>query len=243
MKKNIILLQFRENILVAEHEKECISKCLNGGVNIISKNIFKGKNYLSDKILSETSGIIIGGSGDFGFSKKRKNIKLWKKIKKTMPFLKKAIKRDIPILGICLGHHYLAYLLGVKIVCDESQKEVGTFKVFLTKTGKSDPLFYDMPSEFLAQQGHEDSIKKIPSGAILLASGKKCKIQAFCLGKIYGVQFHPELSKAEDMKFRAEIYPNYISGGTKFIFKNSPFAKKVLKNFINLAGPKYFFAF
>lgn len=233
MKKNILLLQFRKNILIAKHEKECILKSLSDEINIISKNIF-GDEHLSDKIISRASGIIIGGSGDFSFSKKEKDVKLWKKVERTMPFLKKAIKRNIPILGICLGHHYLAYLLGTKIVYDKSQKEVGTFKISLSKKGKTDPLFHDIPSKFLAQQGHEDSIKKTPQGATLLASGKRCKTQAFCFGKIYGVQFHPELSNIKDMRKRARVNPNYISDNKKFVLKNSPFAKKVLKNFAKI---------
>ncbi len=231
MKKNILLLQFRKNNLVARHEKMCILRGLGNNVNLIAKNIFRGGPNLSEIILDKVSGIIIGGSGEFSFSRKEKTPDLWKIINSLTPFIKKAIKGDVPILGICFGHQYLARILGSKILCDESQREAGTFKICLTKIGRQDPLFSKIPLNFLAQEGHEDSIKKLPRRAILLAVGKKCKIQAFRLKNIYGIQFHPELSSFKDLELRSRFYPHYISGAAKIDYKPSPFAKKIIKNF------------
>ena len=231
MRKTILLIQFRRNNLTARYERECILGCLGKGINLVSKNVFREKFNLTEEIFSKISGIILGGSSEFGFSRRYPDLQ--QKIKKTTPFIKKAIKKNVPVLGICLGHQYLAFILGSEIIADESQKEVGTFKVSLTKAGKTDPLFSKTPSEFFVQEGHKCSVKKLPKGAVLLAKGKKCKIQAFRFKNAYGVQFHPEMS-VRDARDRLKLCPNYGSGDKEISFKSSPFVRKVLKNFSRL---------
>lgn len=234
MKNIILLLQFRKNNLITQHEKKCIRKYIGKNIHLISKNIFKEELILSEKTFSKISGIIIGGSGEFSFSKKEQYPDLWAKIKNNIPFINKAIRKNIPILGICLGHQYLSYILDSKIINHEKQKEVGTFEIHLTQMGKLDPLFNKIPSEFLAQEGHEDCVMELPDKATLLATSKKCKIQAFRFKNVYGIQFHPELSDIKDVKFRAKLSPDYIPKNKKIIFKQSPFSKKILKNFLFL---------
>lgn len=233
MEKIIVLLQFRQDNSVAAHEKRCISRIVGASGKLLSKNVFRGESIPSVKDIPEISRIIIGGSGEFSFSEKEKTPKFWAKVKETVPFIKKAIKENIPILGICLGHQYLAYILGSEIVKDKKQEEVGAFYVSLTAEGESDPLFSKMPPRFLAQEGHGDSLKKIPKGAILLAKGEKCKIQALRFNNLWGVQFHPELSSISDVKFRIKLYPNYVVKGKNRI-KSTPLARKIIKNFLYL---------
>ncbi len=235
--KNILLIQFREDSCIAKHEEECISKYLNSKINLVSKNLFR-ENVDFDRInLPEISGIIIGGSGEFSFSERKKYLDLLFKIKQITPFIKRSIKKDIPILGICLGCQYLAYILGAEVRADKFQEEVGTFKISLTKSGRSDYLFFRTPLEFFVQEGHKDSIDKLPKGTILLARGEKCKIQAFRFQNknVYGVQFHPELG-VKDMKFRQKHYQSYAPGNKKISIGPSFLAKRILKNFFSLVG-------
>lgn len=234
MKKNILLIQSRINDLTIRQEKECILRPIKNKVVFSSKNTFKNDINLSTKDLEKIDGIIIGGSGEFSISKKTEDRDLWLKIKKANPIIKKAIKKNIPVLGICLGHQYLAYLLGSKIIRDKKQKEVGAFKISITPHGKNDPLFKNLPSNFLAQEGHEDCVEKLPKGASLLAVGKKCKIQSFRFKNIYGVQFHPELYKKEDVKFRAKLSPDYINEKDKVNFISCSESVKILRNFLSI---------
>jgi len=230
MKRNILLLQFRENKLVARHEEKCILKYLGRRANLISKNVFLDDFNFSDSFSQRISAVILGGS-NFSFSERGKYPSLWGKIKKITPFLKKIIKKNVSTLGICFGHQYLAYVLRAKIIKDESQQEIGTFKVSLTKKGRADDLFRGIPSKFFVQEAHKDSIKKLPQKTILLAEGKRCKIQAFRYKNIYGVQFHPELN-IKDMRLRSSFYPGYIVGETAR-FKPTPFCRKVFENFFD----------
>jgi len=114
-------------------------------------------------------------------------------------FLKKAIKKEIPILGICLGAQLLAKACGAK-VNKAREKEIGWYKVNLTDDGQKDILFETLPKELEVFQWHEDTFD-IPQGAVCLANSSSCRNQAFRFGKnAYGLQFHievtPEMIKA-----------------------------------------------
>jgi GMP synthase-like glutamine amidotransferase len=109
-------------------------------------------------------------------------------------FLKKAIRKEIPLLGICLGAQLLAKACGAKVK-RASVEEIGWYKISLTEEGKKDALFKDIGKELDVFQWHEDTFE-IPEGATLLAtSDGTCKNQAFRFGKsIYGLQFHIEVT-------------------------------------------------
>jgi len=108
-------------------------------------------------------------------------------------FLRRAIKEEIPILGICLGAQLLAKACGAKVK-KAKQKEIGWHKVNLTEAGKQDALFTGLPSQLNVFQWHED-IFEIPKGALHLAESPTCPKQAFRFGRnAYGVQFHVEVT-------------------------------------------------
>ena len=108
-------------------------------------------------------------------------------------FLKKAIKEEIPILGICLGSQLLAKACGAKVV-KSPVKEVGWFKINLQKIAQSDPLFKGLDKTIDVFHWHEDMFE-IPEGATLLATAEGCPHQALKVGACaYGVQFHIEIT-------------------------------------------------
>lgn len=108
-------------------------------------------------------------------------------------FLKKAIREEVPILGICLGAQLLAKACGAR-VRKAPASEIGWYKVGLTEKGRSDPLFEGMPGELQVFQWHEDTFG-IPKGAVHLAESGACPNQAFRFGRnAYGLQFHLEVS-------------------------------------------------
>jgi len=109
--------------------------------------------------------------------------------------LKKALKVNIPILGICLGAQILAKVCGSRITRAKI-KEMGWRKLRLTKAGSKDPLFMGLPAELDVFQWHQDTFE-IPEGALHLAETKSCPNQAFRIGEnAYGLQFHIEVTPA-----------------------------------------------
>ena len=235
----ILLVQFPKS---AKRDSEHLAIQRYLKTTIIAIDAFDPKVKFSQpqKILKGIKGVILGGSA-FNFASDNPPDKekiFWQMVRRVKPFIQYLIEKDIPTLGICFGHQFLGYVLGAKVVNDKTQQETGSFSVYLTQKGKSNPLFSGLPSVFVAQFGHKDSLEKLPSGATLLAKTKKCKIAAFGYKKnIYGIQFHPELTQ-KDFISRLKLYPDY-TGNKKIAeikkrLKPSPAAPKIFKNFLKI---------
>ncbi|OGQ05745.1 MAG: hypothetical protein A3F82_03140 [Deltaproteobacteria bacterium RIFCSPLOWO2_12_FULL_44_12] len=108
--------------------------------------------------------------------------------------IQQAIKKDLPVLGICLGAQLIAKALGAKVF-KNPVKEIGWYNVCLTEEGKKDPILkHFRPTERLFQW-HGDSFD-LPKEALHLASSLDCEQQAFRYGKkVYGFQFHLEVDE------------------------------------------------
>jgi len=118
-------------------------------------------------------------------------------------WLKILVERDVPVLGVCYGHHLLARAFGGEVGFNPKGDEVGTTPVILNDEGRQDPLFAGLPSELIVQNSHRQSVAVLPDGARLLASNGHDANQAFALGdRAWGVQFHPE--------FDADIIRSYL---------------------------------
>ncbi len=120
------------------------------------------------------------------------------------PFLRReralvgeALAAGVPVLGICLGAQLLAHVAGGEVTADSGETERGSCSVDLLAAAGNDPLFVGLGgyNELRMIQNHKDSITKLPSGAVHLASSAQCRVQAFRVGAAaWGVQFHPEVS-------------------------------------------------
>lgn len=116
-------------------------------------------------------------------------------LKDEKMFLKEAIKKNVPCLGVCLGSQLLARALGSSVY-KAKQEEIGWDDVALTPEAKKDLLFSNVPGKSLkVLQWHGDTFD-LPKDAVHLASSKVVPNQAFRYGeKIYGLQFHVEVNK------------------------------------------------
>jgi len=113
-------------------------------------------------------------------------------IKTEMQLIEEALKKDIPILGICLGAQLLAHVLGAPVT-KAREKEIGWHDIKLTDAGLSDPLFSHFKATEKIFQLHGDTFA-LPQGHTHLASSAICEGQAFRYqDKVYGMQFHLEV--------------------------------------------------
>ncbi|MCC6544744.1 MAG: type 1 glutamine amidotransferase [Nitrospirae bacterium] len=109
-------------------------------------------------------------------------------------FIKKAVMNDMPILGICLGAQLIAKAAGAR-VSKGTKKEIGWYKLSLSGDSRRDTLFKTLPEELKVFQWHGDTFE-IPRGAIRLAGSGLFPNQAYRIGsRIYGIQFHLEVTK------------------------------------------------
>lgn len=116
-------------------------------------------------------------------------------LKTEEEFIKRAIEKNIPVLGICLGAQLLAKSLGAEVK-KSPEKEIGWSKVRLTKDAFQDRLFKGLEKKLDVFQWHEDMFE-LPKKSVLLAESAACPSQAFRFGKnCYGLQFHLEIDKS-----------------------------------------------
>jgi GMP synthase-like glutamine amidotransferase len=106
------------------------------------------------------------------------------------------IERELPYMGVCLGHQLLAAALGGS-VAKAARAEVGILDVELTEAGRGDPLFDGIAPRFKALQWHGAEVAAPPAGAVVLARSPLCRVQAMRAGRhAYGMQYHTELTPA-----------------------------------------------
>jgi GMP synthase (glutamine-hydrolysing) len=103
-------------------------------------------------------------------------------------WLAEAMRRELPLLGICLGAQLLARALGAEVRAGE-EPEVGFGPV--TVSQPADPLLGGLEPSTDVLHWHGD-VFGLPDGAQSLASSERTEHQAFRLGNAWGVLFHPE---------------------------------------------------
>jgi GMP synthase (glutamine-hydrolysing) len=110
-----------------------------------------------------------------------------------LALIEHAIGEGVPVLGICLGAQLIAKALGSPVYRN-AHREIGWAPVHFTAAGQLDPLFSSFPSPTTFLHWHGETFD-LPARAEWLAYSDKCRHQAFRIGrKVYGVQFHPEIT-------------------------------------------------
>jgi len=115
-----------------------------------------------------------------------------------MRLMEAALKKDIPVLGICLGAQMLSNVLGARVYKGEQGQEVGWYDITLTREGAEDPALsaYAEGGNGVCRvfHWHGDTFD-IPDGAVRLAGSEMYDSQAFRYGEMaYGLQFHLEVT-------------------------------------------------
>jgi GMP synthase (glutamine-hydrolysing) len=147
--------------------------------------------------LSDYSGVIVGGSPFNASDPVDTKSAVQRRVEGELnTLLADVVARDYPFLGACYGIGLLTSFLDG--VVDETWSEpAGPIVVSLTPDGATDQLFGRVAATFEAFVGHKEACTVLPPGAVLLASGESCPVQAFRVGQnVYATQFHPELTQA-----------------------------------------------
>ena len=119
---------------------------------------------------------------------------------------KRIFRQEIPVLGICYGLQLIAKIFGGKIKSSKKRREFG--RAYLIKKRSSQLIRYFNFSGSV-WMSHEDAVVKLPKNFKTIASTKDSKLTIIenIKDKIYGVQFHPEVTHTENGK---QIFENFV---------------------------------
>ncbi|MGC8870901.1 MAG: type 1 glutamine amidotransferase [Brevinematia bacterium] len=164
--------------------------------NLISFRYFDTK-YLEDnwKSLLNTNsfeGLIILG-GPQGVYEEH----IYPYLKYEKQVIEEFLKSEKPILGICLGSQLIANVLGARVYKGDRGPEIGWYDVQITGDGLKDKVLSKYSPSFKVLQIHQDTFD-LPKGTVRIATSEKYLNQAFRYSKkVYGIQFHTEITKEE----------------------------------------------
>jgi GMP synthase (glutamine-hydrolysing) len=117
-----------------------------------------------------------------------------------------AIKGKKPLLAVCYGAQYLAHFSGGK-VAESNTREYGRANLSYIKT--SENFFRNIVEGSQVWMSHSDTIKELPTNAVLLASTTDVENAAYKIEgeDTFGIQFHPEVYHSTDGK---QLLANFL---------------------------------
>ncbi len=120
-------------------------------------------------------------------------------IRQTM---ERVFQAKVPVLGSCNGMQLAAVVLGGEVGPSPNGRELGMAKnIQLTDAGKKHPLHKSRTTGFSCCCIHRDEVTRLPEGAVLTASNKHSKVQAFTYEQagicFWGMQYHPEMNPGQ----------------------------------------------
>ncbi len=157
---------------------------------------------------------------------------------KSAAWLREAITRGVPVLGVCYGHQLVAHALGGVVGWHPKGMELGTHTVALNASAARHPLLCGLPTAFPANLAHSQSVLIPPPGARILASSAHEPHQILAYGEqVLTLQFHPEFTGRI-----MEVYVNYLTAtrnrkagravNAGLPVQDTPKAREVLQRFV-----------
>ena len=106
-------------------------------------------------------------------------------------------KLGLPILGICYGQQLMCQMLGGEVI-SSAHSEYGRTDLFIQR---QNPLFHDLHQweRQTVWMSHGDRVERLPHGFEVTATSPNAPFAAIYHPekKLYGIQFHPEVTHTE----------------------------------------------
>ncbi len=140
----------------------------------------------------------------------------------------------VPVLGICYGMQLTAALLGGRVE-RATEREYG--RVSVRMLGKS-PLLAGMKAESSCWMSHTWQVTACPQGFRPIAGTGSCPIAAMADEdrRLYGVQFHPEVTHTEEGKALLRNFLYYICGCSG-VWTMDAYAETAIRQIREEVGP------
>ncbi|MBX4191472.1 MAG: glutamine-hydrolyzing GMP synthase [Candidatus Doudnabacteria bacterium] len=143
-------------------------------------------------------------------------------------FNKQVLNLGIPVFGICYGHQLIAHTLGGKVASGKSG-EYGLMDLTIVNNKN---ILSGLNKSSKVWMNHRDVVIKLPKDFTVTANTNYSKIASYANSreKIYGVQFHPEVSHTQKGD---EIIKNFVLNICRC--KPQRTDKNIINNIINEA--------
>jgi GMP synthase (glutamine-hydrolysing) len=187
VKEKVLIIDFGSQVtkLIARRVRE---------LGVYSE-IITPRELLNLKEYQEIKGIILSGGPSTVTIKKYESVP------------KEIFKKRIPILGICYGLQLISKMFGGKIKPSKKRREFGRAILIKRHNSILTKNFYN--SKEFVWMSHEDAVVKLPKKFRVVASTKDSKFTIIenTKNKIYGVQFHPEMTHTTNGK---QLFKNFL---------------------------------
>ena len=117
------------------------------------------------------------------------------------------LELDVPILGICAGHQFMARYYGGD-ARESPEPEYGAMQIKLQNGGGK--IFAGTNETQTVWESHNDEVHQLPPGFFVTANSPSCQIQGMEneKGDRFGLQFHPDVN---DSEFGKEMFDNFVA--------------------------------
>lgn len=102
---------------------------------------------------------------------------------------------DIPFLGVCAGHQFMARHLGGEAAPGEAP-EFGRVEMEVLE---QDEILRDVPNPTVVWASHHDEVSRLPPKFKVLARSESCPVQVMRHESkpLFGMSFHPEVEHTQ----------------------------------------------
>lgn len=113
----------------------------------------------------------------------------------------------VPVLGVCLGMHWLVHALGGKVEPVPDYREYGPCEFI--RLDHEDPLLRELSEKTNVLMSHGDSVTVLPHNARCTGRTLACPIASFFIPekRFFGIQFHLE---SADTPYGTQILQNFL---------------------------------
>jgi len=231
----ILLLQIRKDpkVIAEEHQSFADHAGLSKA-QIHCHNVFE-QPLFGAEILEGYDALFVGGASEASVLSPN-----------TFPFVASGLQlmkdcalRSFPTFASCFGFQLAVLAFGGSITKNADSFEMGTYPISLTELALEDPVYGNIPNNFMAVSVHQEKALTLPEGCRLLAYTQNCchsfryKDHPF-----WAFQFHPELDR-QRLSERLTIFKDkYTADKDHFekiitSLKETPDSNQLVANFIN----------
>ncbi|CAB4730122.1 MAG: type 1 glutamine amidotransferase [Actinobacteria bacterium] len=181
-------------VLVVQHEDDCPPALVGAWLEGVGCVLDVRRPYAGDPLpagLDDHDALLVLG-GPMGADDEADHA--W--LAPTKDLVRLALRDEVALLGICLGHQIITSAMGGAIGRNPLGRQVGLLPVAWTEAASDDELVGLLGSGRRGLHWNDDIALTLPPGAVVLATAPAGEPQVVRFGRrAWGVQHHPEVDE------------------------------------------------